>query len=88
LQYEYKAVRHRLVLETDNPDPPFVEILCSPLVKVSALFSEVSSTVQFDREPEFRTIKVDNVRTYADLSPELLACKLASLKVLPKKGFH
>ena len=47
----------------------------------------MSLSIQFDSEPAFRTIKVDNVAIYAELSPKFLAKQLAALKRFPEDGF-
>ena len=43
--------------------------------------------IQFDCYAEFRTIKVDNIRTYSVLTAEFLSIKLRVLEILPEKRF-
>jgi hypothetical protein len=47
----------------------------------------MSLSVQLDSEPAFRTIKVDNVSIYAELSAKLFPEELALLKALPEDSF-
>jgi len=43
--------------------------------------------IQFHGQPAFRTVKVDNVSTYAELSSKLLAQKFSILEACPEDGF-
>jgi len=46
----------------------------------------VARSIEFNSQTTFRTKKVDNVRTYAVLSSELLSVELRVLEVFPQKG--
>jgi hypothetical protein len=50
------------------------------------VIEKCAGTIKFDNDAAFRTIEIDNVATYAVLSTEFLAKKLAALKVLPEDG--
>lgn len=43
---------------------------------------------KLDSEPVLRTVKIDNVATYADLSAEFLAKKLSALQTCPEDGLR
>src|SRR5438094_321986 len=43
--------------------------------------------IELNHQPTFRTIKVDNVRTYATLSTKFLTQDFAVLKIWPKHCF-
>ena len=45
-------------------------------------------SIKLDNQTALRTIKVDNVRTYAELPPESLSFDLTLLQVRPKHGFR
>ena len=49
---------------------------------------EMRSAIQFHDQPALRTIEIDNVRTYADLSAEFLTKKLTVFERVPKHGFR
>jgi hypothetical protein len=49
---------------------------------------EVSFSIQLNYQPALRTIKVDNVSTYAALAPKLLSLELAALEKLPQRRFR
>ena len=42
-------------------------------------------TVQFDNQPAFRAVKVDNVRTYAMLPSKLFTLELSALQMFPQR---
>ena len=46
------------------------------------------STIKFDNDATFRTIKVRNVRTYSVLASELLSVELRVLQTLPKESLR
>jgi hypothetical protein len=46
------------------------------------------SAIEFNDQATFRTIEIDNVRTYATLSAKFVAQELSALKICPQKGFR
>jgi hypothetical protein len=45
-------------------------------------------SIQFDSEPAFRTMKIDNISIYAELPTKPFAEELPFLKALPENSFR
>jgi hypothetical protein len=75
-------VKNLLILKSEHLDSKFFQELCSSVVPLDSEQPRMYGPVQFDNDATFRTIKVDNVRTYTVLPTELLPIDLA----LPQAG--
>jgi hypothetical protein len=87
IEHQFQTFEDQSMFETKHSNIQFTEE-CIPLPILLASYQRhVLCAVQFDGYAEFRTIKVDNVRTYAVLAPEFLSIELGFLKIFPKNGF-
>ena len=72
-----------LVFEADDGEAGALEVFRSLVIIFAAIRPEMRSPIEFDHQPGFRTIKVDNVRTNATLSTKLFAEEFSVLEVGP-----
>ena len=76
-----------LVLKPQDSEPLLLQIHRPLRLVVLPQNSEVCRSIKIDYQPAFRTVEIDNVRTYALLASELLSQELSLLKVLPQNRF-
>src|SRR5215472_6526943 len=86
-QYSLGVLKQHPVLEADHPDALLLDILCSVGLVLVDVRTEVSGAVQLDNQPAIGTVKIDNVRSNADLPPELLS-EFAMFQQIPKHGLR
>src|ERR1051326_91762 len=82
-KYGLDVVMNDSILESNNLYSQFRQKCGTPSLIFCSKFSEMWRAVQLNGDAAFDAEKVDNVATYAELSPELLSQKASPLKVLP-----
>ena len=82
----FEVFKDIFVLKPDNSYVKSLQELGSLLVSLRSCACHVRVTIQFDGEPIFRTIKVDNVRTYSVLPPKFLPIEPGILEVCPEQS--
>ena len=80
-------LEHPLILESNHRHVKTLQKLRSFCVGFRPELRHVPRAIQLNSQPTFRTKKVDNVRTYAVLSSELLSVELRILQMFPEKSF-
>ncbi len=86
-QYQFDVSVYRTVFKSDDSNSLLLQIGCPACFIFLDVRSKVRRTIQLNGEPTFRTIKIDNVATYAQLSPKVSTQKLSLLQTCPKNGF-
>jgi len=83
IEDQFKVFKNKSIFKSNDPYVKSSQKFSSCFVGFGANPIHVVCAVQFNGNSEFRTIKVDNVRTYAVLSPEFLSIELPPLEVFP-----
>ena len=78
---------HQLVLKPQHSYPQVFQICIAFCILLCTSKEKMALAIQFNRQPDFRTIKVENVGTYAVLPPEFLS-RLTLLELTPEKCFR
>ena len=76
------------IFKSHDMNPLALQIRGTLRITFNRQFLEMRRSIQFDRQLTFRGKEVDNVRTYAHLSSELLTSKLSILQALPEDSFN
>jgi hypothetical protein len=82
-KYGLDVVLNDSILESNHRDSQSRQKCGTLRLIFGSKFSEMRRTVQLNGDAAVDAEKVDNVATYAELSPELLPQKASPLKVLP-----
>ncbi len=75
------------IFEPDEGNAVALQVSCTAPLMFLYIRRKVRRPVQLHRQPALRTIKIDNVATYADLSSKLLAEKFSVLQAGPEDSF-
>jgi hypothetical protein len=82
-KYGLDVVMNDSILESNNLYSQSRQKCGTPSLLFCSKFSEMGRAVQLNGDAAVDAEKVDNVATYAELSPELLSQQASPLKVLP-----
>ena len=86
LENKLETIENRVILESQHLDSKFLQIFRTSSISLARKNPLMSGAIKFDNDATFRTIKVDNIRTYAVLSAELLAVELGFSENRPEKS--
>jgi hypothetical protein len=84
LRFSYSSLFSNRITLKPSPSKYFVLYASYSSIVIEKCLSPSSSITK----PTFRTIEVDNVATYTDLSSEFLPEELATFEVLPEDSFR
>jgi hypothetical protein len=87
-QHVFQVSVDRLILKPDYADILLRKVTRPFRVILRSGLREMTGPIKFDNDATFRTIKVDNVRTYARLPAKLLSVELAVFEMLPEHSFR
>jgi len=87
LENKLETIENRVILESQHLDSKFLQIFRTSSISLARKNPLMSGAIKFDNDATFRTIKVDNVRTYAVLPAEFPPIQLGLLQILPEECF-
>ena len=84
LENKLETIENHVILESQHLDSEFMQIFRTSSISLARKNPLMSGAIKFDNDATFRTIKVDNIRTYSVLSPELFSFELGVLQISPQ----